>query len=50
MVQIAQVCGDENRGRMRPAADIGIPHGEHLTPGSLSPGEGPGCAGAHYGK
>ena len=41
MVQIAQVCGDKNRGRMRPAADIGIPHGRHLILASVSLGEGP---------
>ena len=32
MVQIAQVGGDEDRGWMRPAAGLGIPHGIHLTP------------------
>ena len=36
MVEIAQVSGDEDCGWMRPAADIGIPHGEHLIPESLS--------------
>ena len=31
MVQIAQVRGDEDGIRMRPAVDIGIPHGQYLV-------------------
>ena len=31
MSQVAQIGGDEDCGWMRPAAGLGIPHGEHLS-------------------